>query len=79
MHEWLDGRQSTQFTPTQSNLHQFHAGLKGIVGVEFAVQWQGSGEFSFLKLEQPAAVDGFAAGRPLRGRWVGMQLADAYS
>jgi hypothetical protein len=75
----LDDRQSTQFTPTQSNLHQFHAGQKGIVGVELAVQWQGSGEFSFLKLERPAAVDGFAAGRPLRGRWVGMQLADAYS
>lgn len=74
----LERHQSTQFTPTLSNLHQFHAGPEGVAGLEVVVQWQGAGEFSFLKLQRPAAVDTFAATRPLRGKWVGMQLANAY-
>jgi hypothetical protein len=61
-----------------ANLHQFHAGLAGAAGVEIAVQWQGAGDFSFLKLERPAAVERFRAGERLTGKWVGMQLAAAY-
>ena len=74
----LGHHQATMFTPTMANLHQFHAGPTGAAGVEIAVQWQGAGEFSFLKLEQPAAVEHFRPGERLAGKWVGMQLAAAY-
>jgi hypothetical protein len=72
-------RQVTWFTPTQSNLHQFHAGPQGAMGFEIAVQWQGGGEFSFLKLERPLPVDHFELRSRLRGKWVGMSLAAAYA
>ena len=74
----LAHHQATMFTPTMANLHQFHAGPSGAAGVEIAVQWQGAGEFSFLRLEQPASVEHFSAGARLTGKWVGMQLAAAY-
>jgi hypothetical protein len=74
----LARNQATLFTPTLANLHQFHAGPGGALGVEMAVQWQGTGEFSFLKLQEQLGVEDFRAGQPLRGQWVGMQLAAAY-
>lgn len=70
--------QATLFTPTLANLHQFHAGPEGAVGVEIAVQWQGAGEFSFLRMRENLAPENFRVGQRLAGRWVGMQLAAAY-
>jgi hypothetical protein len=70
----LERRQSTLFTPSLANLHQFNAGSDGAAGVEIAVQWQGAGEFSFLRLQEPVAVESFRAGRRLKGQWVGMSL-----
>jgi hypothetical protein len=74
----LARNQATQFTPSQANLHQFHAGPGGAAGVEIAVQWQGGGEFSFLKLQEKLDVGDFRADQRIRGQWVGMQLAAAY-
>lgn len=71
----LARHQSTLFTPTLANLHQFHAGQEGAAGVEIAVQWQGSGEFSFLRLQESMDVEHFRADKRLKGQWVGMQLA----
>jgi hypothetical protein len=48
------------------------------MGFEIAVQWQGGGEFSFLKLERPLPVERFDSQSRLRGEWVGMNLAAAY-
>jgi hypothetical protein len=75
----LRRHQATLFTPTLANLHQFRAGPEGAVGVELAVQWQGSGAFSFLKLEEDLATSDFRDGeRRLAGVWTGMRLEDAY-
>jgi hypothetical protein len=70
---------ATMFTPTISNLHQFLAGPEGATGYEIAVQWQGGGEFSFLRLQTPVDVSSFKGNQPLRGQWTGMQLASAYT
>jgi hypothetical protein len=70
---------ATMFTPALANLHQFYAGPEGATGVEIAVQWQGGGEFSFLRLHEPASISELRAGQRLKGTWVGMELASAYS
>lgn len=74
----LAPRQATSFTPTLSNLHQFRAGPQGASGVEIAVQWRGSGEFSFLKLPVDVPIGQFLANERLSGEWVGMRLEDAH-
>ena len=65
----------TQFTPTTANLHTFTAGPDGATLVEIAVQWGGTGAFSYLKLEDAADP----GARRRRGRWVGMDIAGAYA
>jgi len=74
----LSADRYTVFTPQRSNLHQLRAGPDGAVGVDFAVQWQGAGEFSFLRFEDERARDVTEVGASLNGRWSGMSIADAY-
>jgi quercetin dioxygenase-like cupin family protein len=69
----------TQFTPTRANLHTFIAGTDGATLVEIAVQWAGTGEFSYLKLEKPGPAPLESIVRRYRGNWVGMNIALAYS
>jgi hypothetical protein len=42
------------------------------------VQWQGGGEFSFLRFADERARDADKVGTALEGRWSGMSIADAY-
>jgi hypothetical protein len=67
----------TQFTPTRANLHTFKAGPNGATLVEIAVQWGGTGEFSYLKLGD-AVSNSSESARRYRGNWVGMNVALAY-
>lgn len=69
----------TQFTPTRANLHSFRAGPDGAMLVEIAVQWAGTGQFSYLKLEDAVPAPFDSIGRRHRGNWVGMDIALAYS
>ena len=68
----------TLFTPTRSNLHQLEAGPEGAVCVDIVVQWQGAGQFSYLKLRNEDAGAPPRPGQRLRGEWVGMDIAKAY-
>jgi hypothetical protein len=69
----------TLFTPTRANLHTFTAGPKGATLVEIAVQWGGTGAFSYLKLEDAVSPSADSTMRRHRGRWVGMDIARAYA
>jgi hypothetical protein len=75
---YLTRERYTWFTPERSNLHQLRAGSEGALGVDLAVQWEGAGEFSFLKFDGERAVRGTAVGEVLEGVWSGMSIADAY-
>jgi hypothetical protein len=74
----LSADRYTLFTPQRSNLHQLRAGPNGAVGVDLAAQWQGGGEFSFLRFENKRARDTSNVGATLKGKWSGMSIAEAY-
>jgi hypothetical protein len=69
----------TAFTPTISNLHQLRAGPEGAIGVDLVVQWEGDGEFSFLKFTETPGSQERRIGRTVTGLWTGMNIADAYT
>ncbi len=69
----------TLFTPTRQNLHQLEAGPEGAVCADLIVQWQGAGEFSYLRLGGGGVAASPRVGQRLKGRWVGMNIAKAYA
>lgn len=78
----LRKNQFTTFTPTRSNLHQLSTGPEGAVGFDLVVQWEGAGEFSYLRMSD--AVTNYVS-QPVRalhrrhsGTWAGMELSQAY-
>jgi len=75
---WLTRDRHTWFTPTASNLHQLRAGPQGAIALDLAVQWEGAGEFSFLRFEDERGAEGARVGQTLAGKWTGMNIADAY-
>jgi hypothetical protein len=72
----LTSNRFTLFTPTRANVHTFTAGPEGATLVEIAVQWGGTGEFSYLKLDDALAA---STVRRHHGHWVGMDIARAYT
>jgi hypothetical protein len=68
----------TLFTPTRSNLHQLEAGPEGAWCIDLIAQWEGQGQFSYLRLSPESAALAPSPGQLLRGRWTGMKIADAY-
>ena len=69
----------TWFTPEISNLHRLRAGPEGAIGVDLAVQWQGGGEFSFLRFADADAAQAARVGELFDGVWSGMNIVDAYA
>jgi hypothetical protein len=47
--------------------------------VDSVVQWEGGGEFSFLKLMAEPDSEKLGVGRTLTRVWSGMSMADAYT
>jgi hypothetical protein len=68
----------TLFTPTRSNLHQLEAGPSGALCIDLVVQWQGQGQFSYLRWAAESAALPARPGQRLRGHWTGMDIAKAY-
>lgn len=68
----------TAFTPSTANLHQLRAGPEGALGLDLVVQWEGAGEFSFLKLGDGQELQHAEVGNILAGVWTGMNIVDAY-